>query len=578
MIYRCLLFTILVGASSLTAAFEWTGSRYESATLQFQLGDLCDSGRFPLTPGNCSGSAGNPDWRAEFTAILQRWNNATSFFVLSTDAAVGASNPGSCSSNDPHSVFFLVDICGTAFGGSTLAVARTFSFASGLATHSDIIFNTAITWNAFDDALANHPGESDFRRVALHETGHTMGLAHPYHNAAIMFFQTQNVTVPQTDDLDALKARYGMMTFVVSADFSGNNEQEIVTVRSADDLSINAEIRDGATGALLRNVPFLSSAFTPIDAVALPDVDGNGRLELAILVKRNSDGRALVEIRNTSGPALPRIIGFAANTTPMKIVAVPDADANGTQEIAVLLRRNSDDRVLVEVKNAFGATLTNVLWYMPSAFAFDMTVINDADGNTVPEIAVLLARFLDNRGVVEIKNASGPTAPNVVWAAAGVSVIAITSINDADNNGVPEVAILSTRDSDDRILVEVKNAAGPTMPNALWYAVEHDPRAVASVPDADGNTVPEVAVLSRRDSDGRILVETKNAAGPTAPNAMWYSPGFSPLPTLSILDDTDGNGIPEAAIMLFRTSDGRITIQQRNASGANAARNVWVSP
>ncbi len=35
--------------------------------------------------------------------------------------------------------------------------------------------------------------------------------------------------------------------------------------------------------------------------------------------------------------------------------------------------------------------------------------------------------------------------------------------------------------------------------------------------------------------------------------------------------------VPEAAVMLFRTSDERISIQQRNASGANAVRNIWVT-
>ena len=70
---------------------------------------------------------------------------------------------------------------------------------------------------------------------------------------------------------------------------------------------------------------------------------------------------------------------------------------------------------------------------------------------------------------------------------------------------------------------------------------------------------------------------TRIVQGTSEPNFLTaYS--AAAFPTLSILDDIDNNGIPEAAVMLYRTSDGRITIQQRNASGVNAARNIWVSP
>lgn len=576
---RTLIATALISLSTPLWGYELLNSFYPEKTLQFNLGDVCDSVRFPTTPGNCSGDASNPDWEAEFETAVGRWNIATSFFSLTTDPGTAVSNPGTCVSGDPNSVHFDSSSCGSAFGGSTLARARTFSFLDGEAVHSDIIYNSAFTWGVYDNAQSSNPGIQDFRRVAVHEIGHTMGLGHSYNAATSMFFQANDTTVPQTDDLTALKERYGIMSFTASVDVNGNSEQEIVAIRSADDLSISAEVRDGSTGALLSLVPFLNSGFTPVDATILPDLDGNGRPELAVLAERNSDGRALVEIRNITGAAAPRIVWFATDAKPLKIISVPDADGNGVTEIAVMMERRSDSsRSFIEVKNAFGATAPNVLWSSRFNYAMDMAVIDDADSNNVPEIAILLRRWADGRGLVEIRNASGATLPNTVWAAAGVSPFAIAAVPDADSNNIEEVAILSSRDSDGRILVEVKNASGATLPNALWYAVGHDARAIAVVDDADSNNIPEIAVLSRRESDGRIVVETKNASGATLPNAMWYSPGFSPLPTLTVLDDIDNNNVPEVGVMLFRVTDGRITIQQRNASGANAARNVWILP
>ena len=575
---RIVLALALVATVPAATAFELLSHYFVEQTLQFQLGDVCDSARFPDTPGTCAGDAANPDWRTEFVTAASRWNAATDFFSITTDPGVGQSTPGTCNNNDPNSVFFLSDICGTAFGGTALAVARTTAIGNGEGAHTDIIFNTAYDWDAYDDSFQNHPNVFDFRRVAVHEIGHTMGLGHSFNTTPIMYFQSGDTIGPQIDDLAGLKSRYGIMEFAATLDVSGNAEQEIITVRSGDNQTITAELREGFSGALLKTIPFLSSAFTPVDAVVLPDLDGNGHLELAILAVRNSDDRALVEIRNITGAALPRIVWFSANAKPLKMISVPDADGNGVTELAVLMYRRSDmSRTYVEIKNAFGPTNPNVLWSSRSNFAFDLAVVDDADNNGVPEIAVLLSRWADARVMVEIRNASGPTAPNTVWAISGTTPIGLTTVADADSNGVPEVAILTERNSDGRIIVEVKNASGATAPNVLWFAAGHSPRAIATVDDADGNGVPEVAVLSRRDSDGRIVVESKNAAGATQPKALWYSSGYSPMPMLTILDDIDGNAVPEAAVMLFRTSDGRVTIQQRNLSGSTIARNIWFS-
>lgn len=577
MIRRYTIGTLLLLLLAVASAFEFTGHVYWERTIEFQLGDICDSARFPLTPGSCSGDANNPDWSVEFQSAADRWNVATEFFEITTDPAVGASSPGTCNSNDLNSTFFLGDACGPAFGASTLAVARTFSFTGGEAGHSDVIFNSTKSWGAFDDSLNQHPGIADLRRVAVHELGHVIGLSHPYHSDAIMFFASQDVITPQIDDLGGVRVLYGLKKYLLADDYSGNGKQELVVIRSLSDHSIDVEVRD-VDGGVLNRRGFFSSDFTPVDAAMLPDLDGNGSAELAILAIRNSDNRAVVEIRNLSGSASPRLVWFAKDAYPLRMVSVPDADSNGVAELAVLLVRDSDDRVFVEVKNAFGPTSPSTIWYMKFATALDMTVVNDGDSNGVPEIAVLLSRWSDGRGVVDIRNTSSPSNPNLVWAAKDVTSMRVAALDDANNNGTPEVAIHSVRNSDMRNLVEVKNSHGPTQPNTLWFAPGHTVHALAIANDADGNGIPEVGIMSRRNSDGRVLVELKNASGLSNPASRWFSPGFSPVPVLHFSDDLDENMQIEAAAMLFRTNDGRITIEQRNVIGAPNTNNTWISP
>ena len=378
------------------------------------------------------------------------------------------------------------------------------------------------------------------------------------------------------DNIKAVAQASTLLRMVIAlSDVNSNGSTDLAALREG---SIMVEVRDGQAGALLRNITFLSDAFTPVTAAAVPDSDGNGVSELAVLATRNSDGRMVVELRNVTGPQALRQVWFAPNHTPVSMTVITgDADGNGIAELAVLSTRNSDGRGLVEVKNAFGATNPRALWAGVGLTPSDVNVIDDADGNGVPEVAILSRRDSDGRIVTEIKNAAGATLPNAVWFAPGHTAIDLTVVGDKDSNGVPEVAVLSSRDSDGRILVEVKNASGATLPSAVWFAPGHTALSVQPVNDADKNGVPEIAVLSTRDSDGRIAVEVKNVAGATNPNRIWYSPGFTAR-GLAILADADGNTVEEAAVLMIRDSDGRILVQSRNAAGDPALNNYWFSP
>jgi hypothetical protein len=271
-------------------------------------------------------------------------------------------------------------------------------------------------------------------------------------------------------------------------------------------------------------------------------------------------------------------VWFAANQRPVGLAVVgADADGNGIAEIAVLSTRRSDGRGLIEVKNAYGATSPVSIWGGAGLTPRDLEIVPDADANGVPEVAILASRDSDGRIVVEIKNAAGATNPNSVWFMAGNTAADLAVVPDSDGNGIAEVAVLSTRNSDGRVVVEVKNAAGATNASALWTVAGQAALAVDAVADADGNGVPEIAVMTKRNSDGRVVVEVKNARGAANAVALWYPAGFAGR-GLAILPDVDGNGTVEAGALLMRNTDSRILVQSRNASGAQLARDFWFTP
>lgn len=102
---------------------------------------------------------------------------------------------------------------------------------------------------------------------------------------------------------------------------------------------------------------------------------------------------------------------------------------------------------------------------------------------------------------------------------------------------------------------------------------ELQPIGVALVGDDDNIGVPEVAVLSRRYSGGRIVVEVKNVSGATNAHTIWFESAHSPVANASI-DDADINGVTEVAALLVRDADGRMTVQLRKLRGSPQTRYI----
>jgi|KBSMisStandDraft_5_1062788.scaffolds.fasta_scaffold355257_1 hypothetical protein len=166
-----------------------------TVTLRLQLG----------TPGRAL-TDGSPNWGAVAESALGEWNGVISRLQFN---AVRDSTSARGDGDGVNNVSFSNDIYGMAFDSSVVAVTTNW-LRRNVRVEGDVVFNSALDWDSYSGARRR---TLDFRRVALHEFGHVLGLTHPDDNgqavAAIMNSHVSDTDHLTPDDIAGARALFG---------------------------------------------------------------------------------------------------------------------------------------------------------------------------------------------------------------------------------------------------------------------------------------------------------------------------------------------------------------------------------
>ena len=239
------------------AAYDLIGSSWPDGniTMHLQLGQ-------PASPL----SDGSADWASVAESALAEWNQ---FLTRSKFSVVKDSNASISRGNRVNNVIFRADIYGSAFGDRTLAVTLgSTSTSSGRSTEKDVIFNANRTWNSYRGVLRS--GTAEFRRVALHEFGHVLGLDHPDEAQqtvpAIMNSTITSLTETlQVDDIAGARALYDLNSAGGTPSIAAHPQSRTVPVGDSYTFSVTVN----ATGPLTYVWTFRAAGATTTETFRL---------------------------------------------------------------------------------------------------------------------------------------------------------------------------------------------------------------------------------------------------------------------------------------------------------------------
>ena len=267
-------------------------------------------------PNIVAGGPSTVALQAAYIDAMNIWNASSTFFYIA-DTGSGWADP--CvvpSGTGVNGVKFDTSQCGSAFGATTLAVQQNW-FSGPALIQTGTVFNNNKSWDIYSGP---YTGVAEFKRVAVHELGHGLGLQHEDVVPAIMNTLVGDLEAPQADDLAGVAQFYDVdadgigLAFDNCPDAANPSQSDIDNDALGDDCDNDID-NDGvwnSSGNDIVNDPSPSSgsfySFGPMSTnsafsyAAQSFIAGiSGDLESVTLPVYCPSGTITVSIRNASG-------------------------------------------------------------------------------------------------------------------------------------------------------------------------------------------------------------------------------------------------------------------------------------
>jgi len=364
-----------------------------------------------------------------------------------------------------------------------------------------------------------------------------------------------------------------------SMDLYGVGAKNEVGVRMFDPVSSTESvyIKDARSSNSTLGSFVLDSVFSVIDVASVPDMNASGTAEIAVLGRRASNGTVRVRIRDGVSGATLQDVYFNSVYVPSNLVVMNDQNANGSAELAVL-GVNVTGGVAVQVKDSLTAGVVGTSYYGSTFSALDLVVVPDTDANGVDELAVLGEKLTGGVTQVQLRDAvTGAFVRNVYfnpnWTAQHLKVLP-----DMNGSGSSELAMLALDAVvGNGIQIQTKDAVTDVQLSVLSYGNTSNLIGFEVLPDLNGNGVSDVGVLGVDKLSGAVSIHINDALTGGYVKHLFYNSAYVPvLPSsITLYGNVDGIGGSEVGV-LGADLNGASQIQLKDSSLGTQVGNIML--
>ena len=251
----------------------------------------------------------------------------------------------------------------------------------------------------------------------------------------------------------------------------------------------------------------------------------------------NGSHTLLVESTDAANNVGNSQVTFTVDVEPMSLAGLPDMNGSGTGEVAALLKDNAAGGNATIVKDGSTQEWIRKVPF-PSAYVpLDLAVVPNLGGGSDAELAEL---GVDGSGNVRV-NIKDPGTMAWVGAVdfpARFVPQALAVVPDINGNSASELAVLGI-DASNNVRVNIKDAATGAWVGAIDFPSTFTPKGLAVIPDVNGNGVAELAVLGV-DASGNVRANIKDATTGAWVGAVDFPSSFAPQGFAAVGNGTFG--------------------------------------
>jgi hypothetical protein len=131
---------------------------------------------------------------------------------------------------------------------------------------------------------------------------------------------------------------------------------------------------------------------------------------------------------------------------PVEFAVIGDVSGDGIADLAQVGRRDDNGGVRIQVKRSDNGTTFSNAFTGADGIPVSIIGIGDANGNTFPDVAMLV-EDVDGSAKVIVRDGFDGAFIRNIFAGAVSNPVAITLVEDLDASGDPELAVLGDNGS-----------------------------------------------------------------------------------------------------------------------------------